>query len=93
MRIEPVIHDERGDSQRMDSMTLQPELLAVDVRGIARLLPFAIRTLRRMDAAGKLPRGFKVGGRKLWRFSDLRLWCEWGFPERLEFESRLKSLE
>ncbi|MCZ6653037.1 MAG: hypothetical protein O7D91_08415 [Planctomycetota bacterium] len=76
----------------MDSTTLQPEQLAVDVRGIARLLPFAIRTLRRMDAAGKLPRGFKVGGRKLWRVSDLRLWTEWGFPDREGFEARLRSI-
>ena len=69
------------------------EPLAVDIKAIAQLVPFAIRTLRRMDASGKLPQGFKVGGRKLWRVSDLRLWCEWGFPDRGEFESRLKNLK
>ncbi len=76
----------------MDSTTTQqPEQLAVDARGMSRLVPFSIRTLRRMDAAGKLPRGFKLGARKLWRVSDLRLWVEWGFPERRAFEERLKD--
>ncbi len=76
----------------MDSTTTQhPERLAVDVRQMAKMVPFAVRTLRRMDSGGKLPRGFKVGGRKLWRVSDLRLWSDWGFPERQEFEERLKD--
>ena len=77
----------------MDSSKQQPDRLAIDVRGIAKLVPFAVRTLRRMDSGGKLPRGFKVGGRKLWRVSDLLLWSEWGFPDRGEFELRLKNLE
>ena len=72
-----------------DSQPCEP--LAVDIKGIAKLVPFAIRTLRRMDASGKLPKGFKVGGRKLWRMSDLRLWCEWGFPDRTELKARLRS--
>ena len=69
------------------------ELLAVDVRQMAEMVPFSVRTLRRMDSGGKLPRGFKVGGRKLWRVSDLQLWSKWGFPERREFEARLKNLD
>ena len=76
----------------MDSTTTQQrEQLAVDARGMSKLVPFSVRTLRRMDAAGKLPRGFKLGARKLWRVSDLRLWAEWGFPERKAFETRLKD--
>lgn len=71
--------------------TYEPERLAVDVQQMAQMVPFSIRTLRRMDSAGKLPRGFKLGGRKLWRVSDLRLWAEWGFPGRQEFEARLKD--
>lgn len=76
----------------MDSTTQQAEQLAVDVRQMAKMVPFAVRTLRRMDSGGRLPRGFKIGGRKLWRFSDLRLWTEWGFPDREEFEARLRSI-
>lgn len=75
----------------MDSTTTKPEQLAVDVRQMGKMVPFSVRTLRRMDAAGKLPRGFKVGARKLWRVSDLRLWTDWGFPERREFEEQLKD--
>ena len=67
------------------------EVLAVDVKQMAGILPFSVRTLRRMDSAGRLPRGFKVGGRKVWRVTDLRLWCEWGFPARDEFEMRLQE--
>ena len=76
----------------MESTTVQQaEQLAVDVKQMARMVPFSVRTLRRMDAAGKLPRGFKLSGRKLWRVSDLRLWAAWGFPERKEFDERLKD--
>ena len=76
----------------MDSTTTQqPERLAVNVQQMAQMVPFSVRTLRRMDAAVKLPRGFKLGARKMWRTADLRLWAEWGFPERQEFEQRLKD--
>lgn len=71
--------------------TIEP--LAVDIKQLAKIVPFAVRTLRRMDASGKLPRGFKVGGRKVWRLSDIRLWCEWGFPPRAVFEERLRAHE
>ena len=93
MRIESANHDKRGESQKMELTTVQNERLAVDVRQMAKMFPFAVRTLRRKDSAGKLPKGFKVGGRKLWRVSDLLLWTEWGFPDRAEFESRLKNLK
>ena len=78
----------------MDSTTTQhPEQLAVDVRQMTKMVPFAVRSLRRMDSGGKLPRGFKIGGRKMWRVSDLLLWSEWGFPDREAFELRLKNLD
>ena len=66
--------------------TKQPEQLAVDVRQMAKMVPFSIRTLRRMDSAGKLPRGHRVGGKKLWRTADLALWAKLGFPNREKFE-------
>ena len=76
----------------MDSATVREvQRLAVDIKQMASMVPFAVRTLRRMDSGGKLPRGFKVGGKKLWRVSDLKLWTEWGFPERAEFEARMRN--
>ena len=76
----------------MESTTQQPEQLAVDVRLIAKMVPFSVRTLRRMDSAGKLPCGFKIGGRKLWRVSDLKLWTQLGFPSREEFEEAARNI-
>ena len=76
----------------MDSTTTQrPEPLAVTVREMSKLVPFGVRTLRRMDSAGKLPRGHKVGGKKLWRISDLKLWTQFGFPDREEFETMVEQ--
>ena len=71
----------------MDSTTTQqPEQLAVDVRQMSKLVPFSIRTLRRMDSAGKIPKGHRVGGKKLWLVADLRQWAKFGFPDREKFE-------
>ena len=66
--------------------TQQPEQLAVDARGMSKLVPFSVRTLRRMDSAGKIPKGHRVGGKKLWRVSDLVLCAKFGFPDRAKFE-------
>lgn len=64
----------------------QVEVIAVDARGVTRLLPFGVRTWRRLDAAAKCPRAFRVGQKKLWRVEDLRQWSRLGFPDRAEFE-------
>lgn len=64
------------------------EVIAVDARGVTRLLPFGVRTWRRLDAAGKCPAGFRVGQKKLWRVEDLRGWARLGFPDRKTFEER-----
>ena len=53
----------------------------------------SLRTWRSLDSAGKVPRGHFVGGRKLWRTSDLQLWTAWAFPDRTEFEQRLHAME
>ena len=76
----------------MDSTTTQqPEQLAVDARGMSKLVPFSVRTLRRMDSAGKIPKGHRVGGKKLWRVGDLTLWAKLGFPDREEFEATVEQ--
>lgn len=66
------------------------EPLALAGRAAAKLFGISLRTWRRHDSAGRIPLGYKLGGRKLWRASDLNLWAEWGFPDRVEFETRLK---
>ncbi len=71
-----------------------PTALAVDAAGAIRdIFPgcWSLRTWRRMDSSGQIPRGFAVSGRKLWRTADLRRWSEWGFPSRQDFEARVKA--
>ncbi len=61
--------------------------LAVDAKAAAVAVSVSLRTWRRWDSAGKCPKGFSIGGRKLWRLCDLELWASQGFPEREAFEA------
>ena len=68
-------------------------LAVVASRIVSEVFPdFSLRSWRRWDSAGKCPLGFKVGGRKVWRVSDLKQWAEWGFPDRADFEARLRTI-
>ena len=60
--------------------------IAVDVKGITKLFPVSVRSWRRLDSSGKIPRGFMLGGHKLWRIADLEQWAALGFPSREEYE-------
>ncbi len=62
--------------------------LALDARAAAEEFSVSLRTWRRWDSSGKCPSGFKIGGRKLWRRSDLESWASQGFPERTDFEAQ-----
>ncbi len=78
----------------LDPIPTAPTALAVDAVAVLRdVFPgcWGLRTWRRMDSAGQIPRGFTVSGRKLWRTADLRLWAEWGFPDRQEFDARVRA--
>jgi predicted DNA-binding transcriptional regulator AlpA len=63
-------------------------LLAADAAALAPRLSVSLRTVRTWDAAGKLPKGIKIGGRKLWRVSEIDAWLAAGCPERVEWEAR-----
>lgn len=56
--------------------------LVVDCRRLARLLGAGYRTVRGWDAAGRLPAPIRIGGRVLWRVSDIRAWLAAGAPDR-----------
>lgn len=57
---------------------------------VATVFPFlGLRSWRTKDYAGKIPAGFDVGGKRVWRMRDLERWAEMGFPDRREFEARL----
>lgn len=72
-----------------------PDAIAVDAgRIVADVFPdLSLRLWRTWDAAGKIPRGFKIGGsaRKMWRLADLRRWADWEFPARPDFERLLHA--
>ena len=69
------------------------EPLALNAEQIAemRIIPISLRGWREKDAAGKVPRAIRFGGKKFWRVADLRLWVEWGCPDRKEFERRKRE--
>ena len=73
------LHDSAGQ--------LPAEPIAVDAAGVAQLFCVGVRSIRRWDSSGKLPRGFSIGRRRLWRVDDLRRWAGAGFPGRADIEA------
>ena len=56
--------------------------LVVDARRLAKLLCCGVRTVRTWDAAGKLPAPVRIGGRVVWRVSEIGAWLAAGAPDR-----------
>lgn len=66
-----------------------PPPILVDARRAAALLGVGLRTLRTMDAAGKLPAAVRLSpGCVRWRLAELRDWTEAGCPDRETWEAR-----
>ena len=63
--------------------------LLVSAPGVAALLGISPATLWRLHSASKVPSPIKLGGRTLWRRSDLLLFTELGCPSRATFEAML----
>lgn len=61
--------------------------IAVDAACLAQMLGLSVRTIRRLDAAGKLPRPIKIGGAVRWRRAEIELWLEADCPDRQRWES------
>jgi excisionase family DNA binding protein len=59
-----------------------PTPILVDARQAAELLGIGLRTIRAMDAAGKLPSPVRVSNCVRWRLSELHAWTEAGCPDR-----------
>jgi predicted DNA-binding transcriptional regulator AlpA len=59
---------------------LSPLLLSA--RDLAKMLRFGVRTIRSMDAAGRLPAPLRIGGSVRWRAEEIRDWTEAGCPDR-----------
>ncbi len=78
-----------SNSGSMKTNTLQPEAVTVGAKAAAPMFSLSIKTWGRHDSSGRIPRGFKIVGRKVWRVSDLERWARWEFPDRARFEKRL----
>lgn len=61
--------------------------LVVDARRLAKLLCAGVRTVRTWDAAGKLPKPLRLGGRVVWRVREIRAWLAAGAPDRSTWEA------
>lgn len=59
----------------------------------ARLCAVSPATWDRLTAAGKVPRPIKLGGRVVWRRSDLESWVSLGCPDRKRFELLTSDLD
>jgi len=62
--------------------------LVVDAKRLARLLTCGVRTVRTLDTSGKLPKPLRIGGRVVWRVSEIREWLAAGAPDRDTWEAR-----
>jgi prophage regulatory protein len=66
-------------------MNEQP--LAVGANRLGEMLGVAERTIRRWNAAGKLPRPVKIGGAIRWRLDEIEAWLAAGCPDREHWEA------
>jgi predicted DNA-binding transcriptional regulator AlpA len=66
----------------------EPAPLAVGAKGLAKMLRLSVRTIRTMDAAGKLPRPIRLNGHSIrWPVEDIRAWLAAGAPDRRVWEA------
>ena len=77
---------------RKNSRRRKLPALAADAGGVARMLGVSKRSVNTYDAAGLIPRPFKLSGRTLWNVSELRRWVDAGSPARDVWE-RIKAVK
>ena len=74
--------------------TEEPRPLAVSAQILAPMLAVSLRTIRTMDAAGKLPRPVKLNGHCVrWIVAELEAWLNAGAPDRATWELVKKEHE
>ena len=67
--------------------------LVVDAKRLARLLSCGVRTVRTLDASGKLPKPLRIGGSVVWILDEIRAWLTAGAPDRETWEARKAILK
>lgn len=71
--------------QRRSDPKIEPMLMGASAA--AKLCGISLASWYRHLSAGKTPRPIRLGGRVLWRVSDLRRWIDLGCPEREIYDS------
>ncbi len=69
----------------------EPQLLTYSRETLAVALGISVATLDRLDASGKIPQAFRLGGRKLWAREVIRDWLSAGMPDRLTWQALRSS--
>jgi predicted DNA-binding transcriptional regulator AlpA len=73
----------------LDTIPIRPttEPLVVNAILLAKLLGKSVRTIRTLDAAGKLPVPLRIAG-VVWRVSEINEWLAAGAPSRAVWVAR-----
>lgn len=83
----PILRIRPSDADPPADLAGPPPIL-VDARRVAALLGVGLRTLRTMDAAGRLPKPVRLSsGCVRWRLAELRDWTDAGCPDREAWEA------
>lgn len=76
-------------------MTTTPRSAAppqlIDVAELALMLRRSVPSLRRDDAAGRLPAPVRIGGSKRWRADEIASWVAAGCPNRTDWTFNTKG--
>jgi predicted DNA-binding transcriptional regulator AlpA len=62
-----------------------------DLEGLSTLVRRSVRSLKRDDCAGRIPRPIMIGSSRRWRIAEIHEWVSAGCPNRNEWESRRKG--
>lgn len=60
---------------------------AIDAGQLADMLGLSVRTVRRLDSSGKLPRPLRIGGAVRWSLEEISSWMAAGCPDRQKWEN------
>lgn len=71
----------------------EQEPLLIDARQVAALLDRSLPSVRRDDAAGRLPAPLSLGGSKKWRKAEIEAWVAAGCPGRARWTYQTNTSE
>jgi predicted DNA-binding transcriptional regulator AlpA len=88
---QPCIRESSADAQtpapdRQSNFVEPPAMMRA--KAAAHLCGISEATWWRWVAAGNVPRGFKIGGTRLWSRAELLAWIDASCPSRRDWEAR-----